>query len=110
MTRLTDTESATMRARRTDANLREIVAAYRKLGAVVDVTNARWDVTVQVGGLTDLVEVKDSAKPPSKRKLTPAEEKTHAVMMIRIVTGLDQVADHVAALRHKARILANVRY
>ena len=92
-------------ARRTDDNLAEIVKAYRKLGAVVHVTNGAWDATVQVGGLTDLVEVKNPLRPPSGRKLTPAESKLHDKMMIRIVTGLDNVAEHVSALRRKSMIL-----
>lgn len=91
-----------MRARRTDSNLTEIVKAYRKLGCRVDVTNMRWDLTVQFGGLTDLVEVKDGAKPPSARKLTEAEEKTHETLMIRMVMSIEQVADHVAALHEKS--------
>lgn len=90
-----------MRARRVDANLSAIVRAYRKLGCRVDVTNARWDLTVQYGGITDLVEVKDGDKPPSRRKLTPAEKVTHASLMIRLVLGIECVADHVAALRKK---------
>lgn len=94
-----------MRARRVDANLSEIVKAYRKLGCRVDVTNDRWDLTVQYAGLTDLIEVKDWKKPPSQRKLTSAEERTHEKMTIRIVMGLDDVADHVAALRTKSLML-----
>ena len=92
-------------ARRTDANLTDIVKAYRRLGCVVHVTNAAWDATVQFGGVTDLVEVKNPLKPPSARKLTPAESKLHDKMMIRIVLGLDNVAEHVAALRRKSMIL-----
>ena len=94
-----------MRARRTDSNLKAVVAAYRKLGCVVDVTNARWDLTVQFGGVTDCVEVKDPLKPPSARKLTPAQVKLHDKMMIRLVLGLDHVAEHVAALRRKSKCL-----
>lgn len=91
-----------MRARRVDANLTTIVKAYRKLGCKVHVTNGDWDLTVQYGGVTDLVEVKDGDKPPSARKLTEHEEKTHENLMIRIVMGLDQVATHVCALRTKS--------
>ena len=92
-------------ARRTDANLTDIVKAYRQLGACVHVTNGAWDLTVSYAGITDLVEVKDGSKPPSARKLTPAESKLHDKMMIRIVMGLDNVAEHVAALRRKSMIL-----
>lgn len=88
-------------ARRTDANLKAIVAAYRQLGCRVDVTNDKWDLTVQWGGVTDLVEVKDGSKPPSARKLTKAEEKTHETLMIRTVLNINQVYDHVQYLRQK---------
>lgn len=92
-------------ARRVDANLTEIVKAYRKLGATVHVTNADWDMTVQVNGITDLVECKDGEKAPSRRKLTPAQVKLHDKLMIRMITGIDQVADHVSALRRKSYCL-----
>ncbi len=88
-----------MRARRTDANLTDIVAAYRRAGCIVDITNGRWDLTVQYRGLTELVEVKDGAKSPSRRKLTRAEEKTHATMAVRIVQSLNDVMAHVHDLR-----------
>ena len=90
-----------MRARRTDANLTEIVKAYRQLGCRVDVTNGKWDLTVQYGGLTDLVEVKDGSKSASRRKLTPAEQKTHDRLMIGLVINVEQVQTHVAAMRSK---------
>ncbi len=92
-------------ARRVDDNLKEIVAAYRALGCFVHVTNDAWDATVQWGGITDLIEVKDGKKSPSRRKKTPAQVKLHDAMMIRMITGLDQVADHVAALRRKSGAL-----
>lgn len=95
-----------MRARRVDSNLGEIVRVYRKAGCRVDVTNGRWDLTVQYGGLTDLVEVKDGSKSPSAQKLTKAEQKTHKDLMIRIVANLDQAMEHIAALRHRWTIVA----
>ena len=89
-----------------DANLSEIVKAYRRLGCKVRVNNDNTcDCIVQFGGVTDLVECKDGSKPPSARKLTPNEEKTHEQFMIRIVTGLDNVAEHVSVLRRKSMIL-----
>ena len=93
-------------ARRTDANLTEIVKAYRQLGCRVRVNNDdTCDCIVQFGGVTDLVECKDGSKPPSARKLTANQEKVHDQLMIRIVLGLDSVAEHVAALRRKSMIL-----
>ncbi len=94
-------------AARVDANLTQITAAYRKLGCKVRVTNDdTCDLIVQYGGLSDLVEAKDGSKPPSKRKLTPNQERVHEVFMIRIVKNMEEVAEHVAALRRKSNCLA----
>lgn len=89
-----------MRARRTDANLKQIAAAFRKAGAQVHVTNGAWDLTVGYGGLTVLVECKDGSKPPSARKLTPAEREFHAQWTggIRVVEDEDDVRDVMACL------------
>lgn len=95
-----------MRARRVDSNLSEVVKAYRKLGCRVAINNDNLcDLIVQHSGVTDLVECKDGSKPPSARRLTALQEKNHAEIMIRVITGLDQVADHVAALRRKHRAI-----
>ena len=85
--------------------MQEVLKAYRKLGCKVHCTNGAWDLTVQWGGCTDLVEVKAGAKPPSARKLTDAETKLHDNMMIRVVLNLDQVAVHVASLRRRSGAL-----
>lgn len=76
----------------------EIVTEFLRAGCAVDRTNARWDLTVQYAGLTMLVEVKDGAKPPSARKLTKAEEKTHARLMVRVVKDREQARECVAVL------------
>lgn len=67
-----------MRAKgRTDANQSRIVEALRKIGASVSITsgvgNGFPDLLVGYMGTTTLLEVKDGEKPPSDRKLTPAE-------------------------------------
>lgn len=72
----------TRRAARTDANQVEIVAVLRKIGCSVDVNsgtgNGRPDLWVGYHGRTLGMEVKDGAKPPSKRQLTPDQVKFHA--------------------------------
>jgi hypothetical protein len=68
-------------ARRVDANHAQVVATLRAAGAWV------WDTSRLGGGFPDLlvyhpraggaflVEVKDGRRPPSERRLTPAEER-----------------------------------
>lgn len=66
------------RAAKVDANHTEIVAAFRKLGwSVLSVAQLKncCDVFVAKGGRTVAVEIKDSAKPPSARKLSEGELK-----------------------------------
>lgn len=62
-----------------DANQAEIVKALRKLGAVVTpihmVGNGVSDLLVSFRQRWLVLEVKDGAKPPSKRELTPDEER-----------------------------------
>jgi hypothetical protein len=64
-------------ARRTDDNHRQVVEALRKAGAWVHSTAALGggfpDLLVCHRGRLFLLEVKDGLKPPSGRKLTPAE-------------------------------------
>lgn len=67
-----------MRARRVDANHAEIAKAFRRCGwSVADTSRLGSgfpDLVVARAGRTVLVEVKDGAKPPSKRKLTEDEQ------------------------------------
>jgi len=68
-----------MRASRTDANQKRIVAALRKAGASVYVGSAIKsgfpDLIVGYAGRTFLCEVKDGSKPPSARQLTPDQQE-----------------------------------
>lgn len=70
------------RAARIDSNQNEIVEAFRKLGATVSITSAVGqgfpDLCVGAHGKTCLVEVKNEAQPPNKRKLTPDQVDFHA--------------------------------
>jgi hypothetical protein len=62
-------------APRIDANQTAIVAAFRKLGCAVEIITKPVDLAVARNGRTLLVEVKDGAKSPSQRRLTPAQQK-----------------------------------
>jgi hypothetical protein len=71
-------------ARRVDANQEQVVTALRAYGATVRVVTQGDGLPDLLVGYTNpdsltkytlLLEVKDGNKPPSARKLTPAEEK-----------------------------------
>lgn len=70
------------RAAKIDANQQNIVAALRKAGCSVAVTSNVGDgfPDLCVGRCNQvfLLEVKDGAKPPSARRLTPDQERFHA--------------------------------
>jgi Holliday junction resolvase len=67
------------RAARTDSNHEEIVKALRAVGATVQslagVGHGVPDLLVGYEGKTILMEIKDGAKSPSKRELTPDQVK-----------------------------------
>ena len=72
------------RAARRDDNEQSIIKAMRAEGAYVKVINDEglFDLLVAYTGPsgfqhTLLIEVKDGSKPPSARRLTPAEAKFH---------------------------------
>lgn len=72
---------AKMYASKIDKNQPDIVKEFRRLGASVTPTHNAGhgfpDLVVGFGGVNYLVEVKDPAQPPSKRKLTPHQVKWH---------------------------------
>ena len=72
------------RKARTDANHTEIVQAMRSCGwTVFDMSragNGFPDVLAARRGIVKLVEIKDGAKSPSRRKLTKDEALVHAAM------------------------------
>lgn len=94
-----------MRARRVDANQAEIVAALREVGCtVLDMSRLGGgapDLAVGYGGLTILCEVKDGAKPPSARKLTPAEQEWQATWTggCRLIESVEDALETAATLR-----------
>ena len=70
-----------MRRARVDATQKEIVATFRRCGFKVAHTHTVGagfpDIVVARHGWTALVEIKDGNLPPSRKKLTPDEEKFH---------------------------------
>lgn len=67
------------RAARRDANHRSVIEYLRDLGwSVLDIADAGDgvpDLAVSRGNFACLVEIKDGAKPKSKRALTPKEQQ-----------------------------------
>lgn len=83
-----------------DANEPEIVEALRKAGAAVWRLDKPADLLVGAQGRFLTLEVKDGAKPPSARKLTPDEQAyfgTCAARMLphHIVTSVDEALEVV---------------
>lgn len=86
-----------MRAAKIDANQPQIVGAFRRLGFSVAVTSGLGagfpDLVCGRRGYNLLVEIKDGNKPPSERRLTPAQEDFHSAWRgtIHIVETIDDV-------------------
>jgi hypothetical protein len=91
-----------MRARRVDGNQRAFVQGLRDAGCTVAVTSSLGegfpDVTVGLRMRTFLFELKDPAKPPSARKLTPAEQKWHDGWRghVAVVTTVEEALEIIA--------------
>jgi hypothetical protein len=87
-------------AARVDDNQAEIVEALRKAGATVqslaEVGRGCPDLLIGYQNKTALIEVKDGAKSPSERKLTPAQDKWHADWRGGTLCAVDNIE---AALR-----------
>ena len=94
-----------MKAAKVDANQPQIVEEFRKRGCQVFHTHQIGkgfpDIAVKCGDRLVLVEIKDGAKPPSARKLTPAEKVFHDAWagVVEIVETLDDVASLVSKWR-----------
>ena len=88
-----------MRIAKVDANQTEIVNALRKIGASVTSTAAQHkgfpDLVVGYKGVNYLMEIKDSNKPPSQRKLTPDQIIFHKSWngQIAVVTSVQDAFD-----------------
>ncbi len=82
-------------AKKVDSNQKAIVALGRKLGADIAITSFAgdgfpdtvWQFWCKYSQLkmTHLVEIKDGNKPPSRQRLTPDQEKFHAIFDCTIV-------------------------
>lgn len=87
----------TRRAARVDANHAEIVGCFRACGCdVLDLSRVgggAMDLLVhhRPTGRLFLVENKDGKKPPSKRKLTKAQEEFHAIWPVHVVMRVEDV-------------------
>lgn len=96
-----------MRARRVDANHRDIIAALRKCGASVKDTSRLPGFVDCVIGFRKrlwLAEIKDGDKPPSARKLTPDEQDFHDTWRgpaIVILTGVGDAMTLIAGAETK---------
>lgn len=87
-----------MRAKKVDANQKELVKQIRKIpGVSVFITSMVGDGFVDViaghRGKSYLLEIKDPSQPPSKRKLTPDEQEFHRTWQghAAVVETLDDV-------------------
>jgi hypothetical protein len=87
------------RAMKRDANEPEIVSALRKAGAVVFPIDSPADLLIYWRGQFIVAEVKDSAKPPSARKLTCSQLVSHAMLPPGAIPILLSVDDALAMLR-----------
>jgi Holliday junction resolvase len=94
------------RAAKVDRNHREVARALERCGAwVVDcagVGNGFPDLLIVHRGKLALVEVKDGAKSPSRRRLTPAQVTFHAQakangVPVHVVESVDDALALVAA-------------
>jgi Holliday junction resolvase len=87
-----------------DSNQPDIVKALREAGASVtslaSVGGGCPDLLVGIRKVTTVMEVKDGAKPPSKRKLTEAEQDWHDAYRgsVHIVESVEQALAVLAAL------------
>jgi len=74
------------RAAKVDANQGEIVDALRRAGVWVQclhmVGGGVADLLAARNGRLFLIEIKDGAKPPSERNLTPAQVAWHGVLAL----------------------------
>lgn len=92
-------------SKRIDANQNEIVKGLRHIGASVHITSAVGsgfpDLAVGYHGATWLLECKDGSKSPSRRTLTPDEQKFHSTWRgaAAVVTCLDDALRTIGAMK-----------
>ena len=89
------------RAAKTDANQSAIVDALRTVGCSVLPLHAVGqgcpDILCGFQGRNVLIEIKDGAKPPSARKLTPDQVDFHALWrgQVTVVTSVREALEAV---------------
>jgi hypothetical protein len=92
---------AEVRAKRTDGNHAMIRDALKRCGFTVFDTHELGggfpDLAVYHAHRAVLLEVKDPAQPPSKRRLTPAEKEFHA-RWNGVAFVVETVAEAIAAI------------
>ena len=89
------------RAARTDGNCQSIAEAFERLGCIVHRTNSDWDLTVQAGEATVLIEVKNPDSARGRREIKSGGNERQRKMQIRrvMVTCVDDVERVVLKLR-----------
>ena len=91
-----------MRHGRPDANKAEIVKFFRDRGGYwIDFTpDQGCDGLLAHDLVVDFVEIKDSSKPPSKRKLTNGERELELSLAVRGITlrVIESIADAKALI------------
>jgi hypothetical protein len=94
-----------IRAARIDANQPEIIKALRACGATVQPLHTVGagvpDLLVGYRGKNYLLEIKDSSKPPSARRLTEDQIIWHVAWRgrVTIVTTINEALDAIGATR-----------
>lgn len=90
--------------KRVDSNHTEIVKGLRAAGATVRSTASVGqgfpDIAVGWHGSTFLLEIKDGSKSPSRRTLTPDEQKFHSSWRgaCAVVTSLEDALKTIGAI------------
>ena len=104
----------TRRAPRLDANHTECVEAFRNHGisvcSLAGMADGVPDLLIAYDDCCWLVEIKDGSKPPSRRKLTPPEEKFFLEWPGRcvVVYSTEDAKQIANAIKRQARALAKV--
>lgn len=93
-------------AKRTDANQKVIVQAFRDMGATVqvlsDVGKGCPDVIVGIFGINLLVEIKDGEKPLSQQKLSQKEKEFHEKWkgQVCIINSVDEAFNLIRSINN----------
>ncbi len=103
------------RAKRTDANHKELVTLALELGAsVMDVHEVpgALDLVIGYDGIDQRVEIKRDDVPPSRQKLTPDEEEVFERWRGRkpvVIKNADELMDLLAQMRMERLVVRDLR-